>query len=60
MLQHLANESAWQSMLNTALTFVGSTPEQRALISGPQTRPRLGSKGRYVFCVGGRKGASSK
>lgn len=47
-------------MINSALAYVGSPPDQRARLSGPQTRPRLGSKGRYVFCVGGRKGSSAK
>jgi len=58
--QTLGANQDWSQMLKAAITYVGSTPDERKTMSAPQTRPRLGSKGRYVFCVGGRKGSSSK
>jgi len=56
----LGSNAEFQKMLNAAVAFVGSSPEQRvALHHGPQTRARLGSKGRFLVCVGGRRGGSS-
>jgi len=56
----LAADPQWQSMLNTAIAYVGSTEEMRGSMQNAQTRERLGSKGRFLVCVGGRKGSSAK
>mmetsp|Transcript_6675 Transcript_6675/g.15388 ORF Transcript_6675/g.15388 Transcript_6675/m.15388 type:complete len:742 (-) Transcript_6675:101-2326(-) len=57
--KHLASNPQWQAMLNAAIAYVGSTPEQRQMLESPQTKVRLGSKGRYLVCAGGRKGKNS-
>jgi len=46
-------------MLNAALTYVGTPEAQRGPLAGPQTRARLGSKGRFLVCAGGRRGGSA-
>jgi len=56
----LAADPQWQSMLNTAIAYVGSSKEMRGRMQSAQMRERLGSKGRFLVCVGGRKGSSSK
>ena len=38
-----------------AVAYVGSSAEARAGMQSEQTRERLGSKGRFLVCVGGRK-----
>ena len=57
--RHLATNVDWQTMLNKAIAYVGSSPEVRAGMQSSQTRERLGSKGRFLVCVGGRKGSST-
>jgi len=58
---HLASDPSWQGMINAALAYVGTPTEQRQrLPEGPQMRQRLGSKGRYVFVVGGRRGSNPR
>jgi hypothetical protein len=42
-------------MLNRAIAYVGSSPEMRPGLQSQQTRERLGSKGRFLVLVGGRK-----
>ncbi len=57
--KYVAQDPSFQSMLNTAITYVGSQSEGKARLEGPQTRLRAGSRGRYMMVVGGRKGASA-
>jgi len=59
--RHMASNTDWQAMLNRAIAYVGSSGEMRssASMQGPQTRERLGSKGRFLVIVGGRKGSST-
>jgi hypothetical protein len=57
--KHLAQDPNFQSLLNSAITYVGSQGEAKARLQGPQTRLRAGSRGRYMMCAGGRKGASA-
>eukprot|EP00277_Geminigera_cryophila_P021284 CAMPEP_0179479750 /NCGR_PEP_ID=MMETSP0799-20121207/57933_1 /TAXON_ID=46947 /ORGANISM="Geminigera cryophila, Strain CCMP2564" /LENGTH=797 /DNA_ID=CAMNT_0021291579 /DNA_START=44 /DNA_END=2437 /DNA_ORIENTATION=+ len=57
--RHLVSNPDWQAMLNRAIAYVGSSVEMRQSMQGPQTRERLGSKGRFLVIVGGRKGSST-
>ena len=57
--KYVAQDPSFQSMLNSAITYVGSQSEGKARLEGSQTRLRAGSRGRYLMVVGGRKGASA-
>jgi len=45
----------WVYAYGRAIAYVGSSVEMRQSMQGPQTRERLGSKGRFLVIVGGRK-----
>jgi len=57
--KHLTPKPEFQSMLNNAIAYVGSNGEQKAKLEGPQTKQRLGSSGRFMCFIGGRKGSST-